>query len=193
MVMLCLNNGRQPSVKSTFFDAKVSVEQLSHAQAQYQTEAHPALHPGQTARVYLQGKAIGWLGKLHPKWQQHYDLSKNTFLFELDVVALLNSHVAQYQEVSKFLAIRRDIAIVVDETVTVQAILNEVKSAKIPLILDMCLFDVYQGKGITESKKSLAFLVLMQDTYKTLVDAEVESAMDKLLKLLENKFGAQLR
>jgi phenylalanyl-tRNA synthetase beta chain len=176
-----------------FFDAKVSVEQLSHVQAQYQTEAHPALHPGQTARVYLQGKAIGWLGKLHPKWQQHYDLSKNTFLFELDVVALLNSHVAQYQEVSKFLAIRRDIAIVVDETVTVQAILNEVKSAKIPLILDMCLFDVYQGKGITESKKSLAFLVLMQDTYKTLVDAEVESAMDKLLKLLENKFGAQLR
>jgi phenylalanyl-tRNA synthetase beta chain len=169
------------------------VEQLSHAQAQYQTEVHPALHPGQTARVYLQGKAIGWLGKLHPKWQQHYSLSKNAFLFELDVAALLSSHVAQYQEVSKFLAIRRDIAIVVDETVTVQAILNEVKSAQIPLVLDMCLFDVYQGKGITESKKSLAFLVLMQDTYKTLVDAEVESTMDKLLKLLENKFGAQLR
>ncbi len=98
-----------------------------------------------------------------------------------------------YQEVSKFLPVRRDIAIVVDEKIPVQAILDAVDQAQIPLLQQIQLFDVYQGKGITENKKSLAFLVLMQDTHKTLVDIEAEEAMAKLLKLLENKFDAQLR
>ncbi|HAJ71010.1 MAG TPA: phenylalanine--tRNA ligase subunit beta [Methylophilaceae bacterium] len=176
-----------------FFDVKATVALLARHQAEFRQEAHPALHPGQTARIYLRGKAIGWLGKLHPKWQQHYDLTKSTFLFELNVKDLLDSHVPVYQEVSKFLPVRRDIAIVVDEKIPVQAILDAVDQAQIPLLQQIQLFDVYQGKGITENKKSLAFLVLMQDTHKTLVDIEAEEAMAKLLKLLENKFDAQLR
>lgn len=176
-----------------FFDVKAIVDSLTHNQAKYRAEVHPALHPGQSAQVYLHGKPIGWLGKLHPKWQQHYSLPKNTVLFELAVASLMQTKVAQYQEVSKFLPVRRDIAVVVDADLPVQTIVNAVYEAKIPLLHQIQLFDVYQGKGIAENKKSLAFLVLMQDTHKTLLDTEAEVAMAELLKLLEKQFGASLR
>ncbi len=176
-----------------FYDVKATVDALTHGQAEYRQEAHPALHPGQTARVYLRGKAIGWLGKLHPKWQQQYALTKNTIMFELALDDLLQTQVAAYQEVSKFLPVRRDIAVVVDADLPVQAIVNAVYAAKINLLQELQLFDVYQGKGIAENKKSLAFLVLMQDTHKTLLDTEVDAVIAELLKLLEKNFGASLR
>ena len=88
---------------------------------------------------------------------------------------------------------RRDIAVIVNVDLPVQDIINTVKKANISLLQDMQLFDVYQGKGIDENKKSLAFLILMQDTDKTLLDAEAEETMAKLLKLLQNQFGATLR
>jgi phenylalanyl-tRNA synthetase beta chain len=101
--------------------------------------------------------------------------------------------VTKYQEVPKFLPVRRDIAIVVDANLPVQAIVDAVNSARIPLVQQIQLFDIYQGKGIAENKKSLAFLVLMQDTHKTLLDIEAETAIALLLKLLEKQFGATLR
>lgn len=176
-----------------FYDVKATVDMLTHQQAEYRVESHSALHPGQTARIYIDGQAQGWLGKLHPKWQQHYNLAKSTFLFELNVQALLATSVPSYQEVSKFLGVRRDIAVIVDVNTQVQSIIHAVKNANIPLLQHIQLFDVYQGKGIAENKKSLAFLVLIQDTHKTLVDTEAEAAMAKLLKILENQFGAELR
>jgi phenylalanyl-tRNA synthetase beta chain len=176
-----------------FYDVKATVDMLSKQQAEYRVETHAALHPGQSARIYINGQAQGWFGKLHPKWQQHYNLPKATFLFELNVDALLSSEVPSYQEVSKFLGVRRDIAVIVDANVQVEAIVHAVKTAQIPLLQQIQLFDVYQGKGIAENKKSLAFLVLIQDTHKTLVDTEAEAAMAKLLKILENQFGAELR
>lgn len=176
-----------------FYDVKAMVETVTHGQAEYRQETHPALHPGQSARVYLQGKAIGWIGKLHPKWQQKYDLPKSTILFELEAGLLLSTALPAYEEVSKFIAVRRDIAVVVDGGVEVGAMVDAVVTAKIPLLQKIQLFDIYQGKGVEDGKKSLAFLILMQDTHKTMVDSEVDAAMVDLLKLLENKFGAQLR
>ena len=176
-----------------FYDLKAHVDMLTHNQAEYRAEAHSALHPGQTARVYLHGLPIGWIGKLHPKWQQHYNLAKSTFLFELETAPLLNKQVASYTEVPKFLPIRRDIAVIVDADLPVQTMVDAVNSAKIPLLLQIQLFDIYQGKGIAENKKSLAFLILMQDTNKTLLDVEAEATMAELLKLLEKQFGASLR
>ncbi len=176
-----------------FYDAKAHVDSLTHGQAEYHAETHPALHPGQSARVYLRGKAVGWLGKLHPKWQQQYGLQKNTILFELALADLLQTQVAKYEEVSKFLPIRRDIAVIVDADLPVEAIISTVKKANISLLQEIQLFDVYQGKGIAENQKSLAFLVLMQDTHKTLLDIEAEATMTELLKLLQKQFGATLR
>ncbi len=176
-----------------FYDVKSTVDTLTKGQAEYRKEAHPALHLGQTARVYLDGKAIGWLGKLHPKWQQHHDLAKNTILFELETAALLSVTIASYKAVPKSLAVRRDIAIVVDRDIEAQAIVDAAYHANIPLLYKVQLFDIYQGKGVAEDKKSLAFLILMQDTHKTLVDHEAEAAMATLLQLLADKFDAQLR
>jgi len=153
-----------------FFDVKAHVDALIGADCAYEKAEHTALHPGQTARIILNGKTIGWLGKLHPKWQQHYDLSKSTFLFELDIETIINRAVPVYAEVSKLLPVRRDIAIVVDAEVPVNQVLTAIKSAQIPLLQSVSLFDLYQGKGIAENKKSLALSVLMHDTQKTLTD-----------------------
>ncbi len=176
-----------------FYDMKAAVDVLTQGKAEYRKEEHPALHPGQTARIYLEGKAVGWLGKLHPKWQQHYDLVKSTILFELETAPLLSGAVPIYEEVPKSLAVRRDIAVVVDADVEVQVMIDAAHDANIPMLYKMQLFDIYQGKGIAESKKSLAFLILMQDTHKTLIDNEADAAIATLLQLLEDKFDAQLR
>jgi len=176
-----------------FYDVKATLDALTHGQAEYRAEMHSALHPGQSARVYMQGRAIGWLGNLHPKWQQQYGLTKSTIIFELSLQDLLQSKVVKYQEVSKFLPIRRDIAVLVDINLPVRTIVEAVNQAKIQLLHQIQLFDVYVGKGVPENKKSLAFLILMQDTHKTLVDVEVDAAMAELLNLLEKKFDATLR
>lgn len=176
-----------------FYDVKAHVDVLTHNQAEYKVETHVALHPGQSARVYLHGKAIGWIGRLHPKWQQCYSLTKNTFLFELETESLLATAVTKYTEVSKFLPNRRDLAVIVDADLPAGAIIKAVKLAKINLLQEIQLFDVYTGKGVPENKKSLAFLVLMQDTNKTLLDIEADKVIAELLKLLQISFGASLR
>ena len=127
----------------------------------------------------------GWIGKLHPKWQQHYQLPRGTMLFELDVMPLLQRDVPRYREVAKFPPVRRDLAVIVDENVSVDALMGTMRQHKNPLVSDIGLFDVYRGKGIAEGKKSLAFLVLMQDTQKTLTDAEVDVAGEGLTLLHE--------
>lgn len=176
-----------------FYDIKADVDRLTQGQAQYVAAEHAALHPGQSAQVLLNGRTIGWLGKLHPKWQQHYQLPRGIILFELDVAPLLECTLVQYSEVGKFPPVRRDIAVLVDEKVKVQDLLDTMRATKIPLVSDMALFDIYRGKGIAEGKKSLAFLVLMQDTQKTLTDAEADEVMAKLLDAVAKKHHAELR
>ncbi len=176
-----------------FFDVKAHVDALLGASASYEKAGHSALHPGQTARILLDGKAIGWLGKLHPKWQQHYDLPKSTYLFELEANAVSNRSLPAYQEVSKLMPVRRDLAIVLDENIAVQTVLSAIKKANIPLILEVALFDLYQGKGIAENKKSLALSVLMHDTQKTLTDSDADTTIANLLQLLQSNFDAVLR
>ncbi|MCB5188055.1 phenylalanine--tRNA ligase subunit beta [Methylobacillus caricis] len=183
----------QPAREVDFFDVKAEVERLAGGDALYVAAQHPALHPGQTAQVVLNGKAIGWIGKLHPKWQQQYQLPRSAILFELEVEPLLKRKVAQYTQVPKFPPVRRDMAVVVDENITIQALMDTMRSAKNPLINDIALFDVYRGKGIAEGKKSLAFLVLIQDTQKTLTDIEADAVMASLLDLLVQQHGATLR
>ena len=181
-----------------FFEIKAHVDALFGnpevtKQLTYEKAEHNALHPGQTAQIYLDGIAIGWLGKLHPKWQQHYSLTKSTFLFELEVDALLSRQIPAYQEVSKLLPVRRDLAVVVDENIAVNKVLTAIKNANIPLILEVGLFDIYQGQGIAENKKSLALSVLMHDTQRTLTDVDADVAIENLLQLLQDDFGAILR
>ena len=176
-----------------FYDVKADVDALTGGRAEYIAAQHPALHPGQTAQIVVRGRSIGWIGKLHPKWQQHYQLPKGAVLFEMDLAPLQQRSIAKYSEVAKFPPVRRDIAVVVDEAVNVDVLIKAMKKAKVQFVTDIALFDVYRGKGIAEDKKSLAFYVLMQDTQKSLTDAEVDSVMASLLELIKNQHGAELR
>ncbi len=179
--------------EADFFDVKAEVDRLTSGRAVYVAAQHPALHPGQSAQVMLDGKAIGWLGKLHPRWQQHYQLPRSAVLFELDSEPLLRRNLPQYAEVPKFPPVRRDMAVIVDEKIPVQALIDTMLAAKTPLVSEIALFDVYRGKSIAENKKSLAFLVLMQDNQKTLTDAEADEVMAKLLNSIARQHDAQLR
>jgi phenylalanyl-tRNA synthetase beta chain len=176
-----------------FYDAKAHVEALFAQPLRYVVEQHPALHPGQSARIYLGNQAIGWLGKLHPQWQQQYGLTNACYLFELDAAAALATQVPVYSEVSKFLPVRRDLAMIVDQNVSAQTMIEAIILEQIPQVQTLKLFDVYQGKGVPENKKSLAFLVLMQDTCKTMVDEEVDTIMARILNNWSSNFAASLR
>lgn len=176
-----------------FFDVKADLEVLVGAGARFEAAQHPALHPGQCACIVLNGREVGILGALHPRWQQHYDLPRGAVLFEIDLAAVLALDVPAFAEVPKFPPIRRDLAVVVDENVAVQAMLDAMRAGSESIVSEVALFDVYRGKGIAENKKSLAFLVLMQDTEKTLTDEDADSVITKIVAVLAEKYGAVLR
>jgi phenylalanyl-tRNA synthetase beta chain len=177
-----------------FFDVKNDVENLvAPAKVDFEAAGHPALHPGRSARVLHKGTPIGWLGELHPGLQRRYELPAPAILFELDAHALLERELPQYQAVSRFPQVQRDLAYIVDEKTTVRSLLERLGRAKAPIVESISVFDVYRGKGIENGKKGLAFRVLLQDTQKTLTDAEVDDALAGLRRVLEQEYGAQLR
>jgi phenylalanyl-tRNA synthetase beta chain len=177
-----------------FFDVKRDIETLlAPRAARFERADHPALHPGRSARVVLDGQPIGWLGELHPQWQQKYELPAAAVVFELDLDPLLSVAIPRYAGVSKFPPVLRDRAVIVDEAVAAGDLIDAVKSFRPELVRDVTLFDLYRGKGVAEGKKSLAFRVVMQDTARTLTDAEVDAVLADLQALLSARFGAQLR
>ncbi|HUX64237.1 phenylalanine--tRNA ligase subunit beta [Sulfuricella sp.] len=177
-----------------FYDAKADVEALFWpAVPRFEAASHPALHPGQSAKVWLEGEFLGWIGTLHPKWQQKYELPAAPVLFELDMAVMLRGRVPAFAEISKFQVVRRDIAVVVDEGVSVQTLLDGMSEHLPDVVAELALFDVYRGKGIDLGKKSLAFRVLMQDTRQTLTDEEVDAVTAQLAEVLTSRFGAKLR
>lgn len=180
--------------KVDFYDVKGDLEALlAPAVLRFEKLAHPALHPGRAARILLDGKEIGCLGEVHPEWVQKYDLPQAPVIFELDFESVKSASVPAYVEVSKFPPVIRDLAIVVDQNVALQTLLDGIKGQVSGLIQDVQLFDVYVGKGVPENKKSLAFRIVMQDTQRTLQDSEVDAAMQQLVSCFEQAFGAQLR
>jgi phenylalanyl-tRNA synthetase beta chain len=176
-----------------FYDVKADVEALFAPLALRCVAAtHPALHPGRCAQLYLSDKQVGCLGELHPQWQQQYDLPLAPIWFEVELDALLQSSAPRLREVAKFLPVRRDLAVLVDDSVNVQILLEAMQQVEAPHVQEIGLFDVYRGKGVEENKKSLAFRVLLQDTQKTLTDNEIETSISLLVSILQEQ-GAQLR
>jgi phenylalanyl-tRNA synthetase beta chain len=143
--------------------------------------------------VVLDGEAIGWVGELHPRWQQKYELSLPPILFEVDAEPLQHLTLPSYREVPKFPAVSRDISVIVPESVTIQGVLDDVAAHKPAVVQSVRLFDLYRGPGVENGKKSLAFRVLLQDTQKTMTEVEVESAVAQLVERLVQKFGGKLR
>jgi phenylalanyl-tRNA synthetase beta chain len=182
-----------PARNIDFFDVKGDVEALFAPRIlKFHAEKHPASHPGRSAKILLDGHAVGWIGELHPQWQQQYDLPQAVIWFEVELAALLASSIPVGSEVSKFPPVRRDLAVVVNESVSAQSLLHALHDSQTPFVTELGLFDVYRGKGVEEGKKSLAFRVLLQDTQKTLTDIDIDQSI-ALLKVVLQQQGAQLR
>ena len=177
-----------------FFDVRGDLEALlgSH-RLRLAAEAHPAFHPGQCARVHIDDRPAGWLGTLHPRWIQKYELPSAPVGFELDIDAIATLPMPRSLPISRFPPVRRDLAFFVDTDVRIEQLIETIYAAGGPLLAEAALFDVYRGAGVPEGKKSLAFRVLLQDTEKTLTDAEVEEVRQRVVSLLQKNHGAALR
>jgi phenylalanyl-tRNA synthetase beta chain len=177
-----------------YFDVLADVEALlAPRSAQFQPCTHPALHPGKCAEILLDGRPVGWIGELHPQLLGKYDVAGAVVAFEIELEAIGARSLPAYQEVSKFPPVLRDIAVIVDAGVPVATLLDALRRHKATFVEHVAVFDVYRGKGIEEGKKGLAFRVLLQDTQKTLTEAEVDAAVADLRQVLVQEYGAKLR
>ena len=177
-----------------FFDVKADVEALvAPRRLAVAAAPHAALHPGRAARLSLEGRNVGWLGELHPRLVKELELPRAPILFELDLDPLLERPLPAARPLSRVPVVRRDFAVVIDEALPVAEVLDALAGAQRPPVDSIGLFDVYRGAGLPPGKKSLAILVLMQDTARTLTDAEIDAAVAVLLRVLQDRFDATLR
>jgi phenylalanyl-tRNA synthetase beta chain len=182
-----------------FFDIKADLEALyAPSVLRFSKLMHPALHPGRSAQVELDGVVVGWIGELHPRWQQKYDLPLAPVLFEVDALSLQRRIVPAYHEISKFPPVVRDVALVVKQSVLVQDLVDDfeleiVENEACKIMQSIVLFDEYRGKGLQPDEKSLAFRITLQDTQATLQDEAVESAIGAFICAASKKHQAKLR
>ena len=189
-----------------FFDVKGDVEALlAPLQAQFEPATHPAMHPGRCARVLLDGRAIGFIGELHPQWRQSWELALAPVMFELELDAVLQRAVPVFKAVPKHQSVERDLAVVVPESVTYAQVLAAVTAA-VPatLLRKTVLFDVYRAKpvkagevapttGLAAGEKSLAVRLTLGSDAATLTDTDIDTAMQAVVAQVSAQTGARLR
>lgn len=178
-----------------FFDLKGEVEEILAAgrvHVEYVRSDREWLHPGQSAEILVDGKSVGYLGRLHPSLENALDLS-TTWIAELDQSAVLQTYVSNFTELSRFPSVRRDIALVISDKINVSEIQQLIEKTGGELLDSTWLFDVYTGQGVEQGKRSLAFALLWQHPSRTLEDAEIKSGMDHIIQVLEDTYQATLR
>ncbi len=180
-----------------FFDIKADVEALldlgGEENIRFVSEQHPALHPGQSARIYQGDIAIGWVGALHPKLNEPLELSAKAYVFELTLSSVLKAKVPSFEMLSKFPAIRRDLALLVNTTVTAGEIEHCLNGVRSDILKSIQLFDVYSGAGVELDKKSIAIAFQLQHSERTLTDEEVDAVIETVAKTLNQQVGATIR
>ncbi|MGX3021683.1 phenylalanine--tRNA ligase subunit beta [Ursidibacter sp. B-7004-1] len=181
-----------------FFDLKGDLERILSLTSikdklSFVAKQYPALHPGQSAAIMLDGEEIGFIGTVHPKVIQKLGLSGKPVVFELLASAIAERSVPSAKEVSRFPANKRDIAVVVDSTIAAGEVLAECRKAGGDKLVAVNLFDVYQGSNLAEGKKSLAISLTIQDKEKTLEEEEISNVIQNVLAALAQKFNAYLR
>ena len=177
-----------------FFDVKADIEVCFYnAKLIFKKFDSTILHPGRSAGMFLDERLVGWLGELHPRLCQKYELHLAPIAFELDIDPLLPIAIAKFVEISKFPPVRRDIAVIVDDNVSAQDLIVSLNSAAPPVVREIALFDHFRGGNMPPGKKSLAFRVVMNDTEKTLTEEEIEKIDRSLKQTLVSLHQAQLR
>ena len=181
-----------------FFDVKADVEALLNASGSlgeftFAAGKHPALHPGQTARIERDGREVGFLGALHPELAKTLGLDRPVFLFELVLGEVVEGRLPKFHELSKFPEVRRDLALIADRDVASSSVLEVIRDNAGEWLTDLRLFDVYQGKGIDPDRKSLAVGLTWQHPSRTLNDDEVNATTQNILTSLEQRLNTTLR
>ena len=181
-----------------FYDLKGDLESVLDltgklSEIQFRAEANPALHPGQSAAIYLHDERIGFLGVVHPELERKLDLNGRTVVFELEWDKVSDRVLPDASGISRFPANRRDIAVVVAENVPAADIIAECKKVGVNQVVGVNLFDVYRGKGVNEGFKSLAISLILQDTGRTLEEDEIAATVAKCVEALKERFQASLR
>lgn len=188
----------EKQVDVDFYDVKADVEallQLSHSIEEFEfvKGKHPALHPGQCARIERKGQLIGWVGQLDPRVHKSLDLTQPVFVFELELKPVLNDVLPAFVGVSKFPEVRRDLALIVDEAVSAGDLCHTVRQNAGGQLIDLKVFDVYQGKGIENNRKSVALGLTFRDSSRTLTEEEINVAVETVVNALEKQHAASLR
>ncbi len=181
-----------------FFDVKQDVECLLAATGEpeaftFVPEALSCLHPGRAATVFRGKQAVGWLGELHPALVQAFNFTYAPILFELDWLEGLASRLPTYAEVSRFPRVRRDIAVIVDESVSLSQLRERVTFVASSLLREVRTFDVYRGPGIESGRKSIALGLIFQENNRTLTDEDADKTMAAIRADLSATLGAAFR
>lgn len=181
-----------------FFDLKGDLEAIigltvSASEFSFRVATHSALHPGQCAEILRNDRVIGHIGAIHPSLEKPFGLNGKTIVFELELDALLHTSLPLAQAVSKFPANRRDIAVVVDESVSAGDVMKLIRKVGENQLVGINLFDVYLGKGVEPGKKSLAIALTLQDTTRTLEEKEIAETVESVVSALKTEFNASLR
>ncbi len=181
-----------------FFDIKGDLESLlaltRHPQAfVFEPTSLPGLHPGQTAQITRLGQAVGYVGTLHPSVSAELGFSAPVYGCEIELAAVLETELPEFEEISKFPEVRRDLAVVVDKSVSSAELMENVRTVAGTYLTDLRLFDVYEGKGIDPKRKSLGLGLTFRDQSRTLGDEDVNLVVGQVIDLLEKNYKAELR
>ncbi|AEW44549.1 phenylalanyl-tRNA synthetase, b subunit [Serratia symbiotica str. 'Cinara cedri'] len=181
-----------------FYDLKGELESILEltgelSNIKFQVSSNTALHPGQSADIYLHGKHIGSIGVIHPELECQLNLHGRTIVFELQWNKITQRILPKARTISRFPANRRDIAIIVAESVAAGDILSECKKVSVNQVVGVNLFDVYRGKGIAKGYKSLGISLMLQNTARALEEEEIVTTVTKCVEALKQRFQASLR
>ena len=185
-----------------FYDVKGDIEALlAPFKAEFLPASHPSMHPGRCAQVVLNGKAIGYVGELHPEWRQSYEISQTPILFELELDPVLSRAVPSFKAVAKFQAVQRDIAVVVEDHVSHSALMAAIWAAPtLGILQEAQLFDVYRPKAVAKESvdtgaadRSMAVRLTLNLADATLTEAHIESTVKAVIDHLVKTLGARQR
>jgi len=181
-----------------FYDVKGDLQALlAPAHATFEPAQHPAMHPGRCAKVLIDGRAVGHVGELHPRWRQAYDLNQTPVLFEIDLAALTQRRVPKFSSVPKFQQVERDIAVLVPEQVSHDTLMQAIWAAPVQGVLrDAVLFDIYRPQTAATdapAEKSMAVRLSLNADDAALTEAQIDAAVAAVLATLKDRLGARQR
>ncbi len=193
-----LENWQSEDTEVDFFDVKGDIELLlaaggNNRAIRFVSDTHPALHPGQSARIDYHDKTIGWVGAVHPEIIRKLDLGQGAYVFELELSALLSSVAPVFNTISRYPAIRRDYSFEIDQNIQWEQVRTCIQKVAPEYLTEVILFDIYTGKGVTPGRKSYAIGLILQEISRTLTDGEIESATTEILAALTENLGVTLR